>query len=115
MATTIPLPVGQQRIVLSLLCQGIPMSVRELVKALYSSRHDGGPDRADRVVIVTVRRLRQKLRPYGIDVLSIGEGRNTGIHGYMVDPDHVPLVKELFARASQVALQRARELAHAAA
>lgn len=109
MATNaIALPYGQQRIVLEQLSRGQPMSVPRLVSVLYGSRRDGGPEHPNRVVIKTIRELRRRLRPLGITVLSIGVGRNTGSHAYVVDPDHLDKLRSLFAQQASQAIERAR-------
>jgi hypothetical protein len=96
----------QQRLLLRALARGHLMATEQLVAVLYGVRHDGGPDRPERVVREQIAAIRRCLEPYGITVLTIGKGRAS--RGFRVDPDHLPDVVKLLSNLSTIDIERAR-------
>ena len=98
----------QQKILLDHLrhCRGSPLPVERLVAVLYGAQWDGGPDHADVVVRIQIKKLRQRLSPYGIAILTIGAGR--GSQGYMLEPDHLDRLEALLVAMPQIDIDLAR-------
>ena len=88
--------------------RGIPLSQERIAAVLYGATWDGGPEFAAAAVRMHIRRLRQRLEPFGVKVLTIGAGR--GSEGWLVDPDHFEKLHGILeeAPALAVALARAR-------
>jgi hypothetical protein len=78
MDSTFDLPRLQssERVVLAALVSRKFVSNRAIADALYSLRDDGGPDDPSRVIAVFLTRLRQKLRPLGIEITVFEKGYN---------------------------------------
>ena len=85
----------QQRLLLEhfLGCRGIPLACGRVVAALYGSNWHGGPDDAAAAARMHVMRLRRRLAPHGIDILTVGIGR--GAQGWLIDPAHFERLRVL--------------------
>jgi hypothetical protein len=96
-----------QRVLLAPLMRGSPVPQERLISHLYGARWDGGPDCADVCIRMHIARIRRRLLPHGIDLLTIGMTK--GSRGYMVDPDHVDKLATLLAAVPVIELDQARE------
>lgn len=78
-----------------------PQSAFDIAAHLYQGRSDGGPNYPVNVIKVTICRVRAKLAPHGVNLLTIGSG-------YMVDPDHTERLRYVMAADKSAAIERAR-------
>ena len=93
MSAIYSLLTAQQLALLGPLCRRSPTPVQALADAIYADRADGGPDNADHVVRIQIQRMRERLEPHGIRILTfVGQG-------YMFDPQHVPKLNALMSPA----------------
>lgn len=95
---------AQQRILLDLLCCRSPIPTERLITNLYADRHDGGPETAWNVVRIQIQRLRKRLEPHNVKILTL-PGR-----GYMVDPHDIPAVESLRASSLDAEIACARAM-----
>lgn len=102
MSATASLLTAQQRILLDPLRRRSPTPAEHLVKALYGTRHDGGPDNAHNVVRIQILRMRRRLERYGVRILTL-PGR-----GYMVDPQDLPALEQLLEGSLAADIEAAR-------
>lgn len=94
---------AQQRALLAPLRRRSPVPVERLAEVLYSGRPDGGPEHAPHVIRIQIQRIRERLAPFGIRILTLSG------QGYMVDPAHVPALNQLLDGGSlEFELERAR-------
>lgn len=98
----------QQRLILEhfLETKGIALTRERIIAVLYGNDPDGGPDDADSAVRSHLKRLRERLDPYGIKVLTIGIGQ--GAEGWLVDPDHIMALAKLLEALPAMAVEVAR-------
>lgn len=96
----------QQRTLVNLLSQGKPVAWRAIDKALYEDRLDGGPTDPEGCIRSQIHYLRDRLAPYGIQILTMGWGCQA--QGYMIDPEHQATLNHLLAQADATAIARAR-------
>ena len=108
MAAHPPLFTPQQKLILEhfLETKGIALTRERIVAVLYGSDYDGGPDDAAKAVRNHILRLRERLEPHGIAILTIGIGQ--GAEGWMVDPDHIMKLFELLQALPAMAVEVAR-------
>ncbi len=109
MSTTPGLLTLQQRLLLEhfLGLRGIPLSCGRVVAALYGSDWSGGPQDAATAARMHVMRLRRRLAPHGIDILTVGIGR--GAQGWLIDPDHFERLRVLVKMLPAMDVDLARE------
>lgn len=98
----------QQRLLLEhfLGCRGIPLACGRVIAVLYGSDWDGGPEDAPAAARMHIVRLRQRLKPHGIDILTIGIGR--GAQGWMVEPEHYERLRDLMRSLPDIDVELAR-------
>jgi len=84
-----------QRAMIASLRSGHPVPTDTLVDAVYGSRSDGGPDRAEHAIRTQIYKMRLRLRELGVEIETIGYGR--GAIGYRVKPEHCPVLDLLIA------------------
>lgn len=87
--------------------RGIPLSRERIIAVLYGNDWSGGPEDAATSVRMHILRLRQKLKPHGIDVLTIGIG--PGSSGWMLDPEHFAQAQALL---SPITIDLVRSVTH---
>ena len=82
------------------------VNMDRMLCALYEDDPDGGPVYAQTCVRVQVARLRKKLIPFGIAILTIGRG--VAAQGYALDPSHLAALKRLLADRDRLEIEFAR-------
>lgn len=68
--------MGHQLIILDKLSRrvGRLVSSDDLIDAMYASHADGGPDKANGVLSVSMSRLKQEIAAFGWTIISVGRG-----------------------------------------
>jgi hypothetical protein len=94
----------QQTRLLEPLRKGHPVPVERLVAVLYADRPDGGPDDAIGVVQVQICKLRARLAPHGVTIVTVGRD------GYMVHPPHRERLSDLLASWLPAAIEQVQEV-----
>jgi hypothetical protein len=86
--------------------RGLILSRERIIALLYGGDWHGGPDDAAGAVRKHIARLRQRLEPHGIRLLTMGLGQ--GAEGWLVDPEHLGRLADLLAAAPAMAVEVAR-------
>ena len=81
----------QQAALLEPLRCGHPVAMERLIALLYGHRPDGGPDDPAGNIAVQISKLRARLAPHGVIIVTVGQA------GYMVHPDHRDRLTALLA------------------
>lgn len=82
----------QQSVLLEALRRGYPVSMPRLVTLVYGDRTDGGPDDPSGTISVQICKLRARLAPHGIVIVTVGRDG-----GYMVRPADLERLAHLLA------------------
>lgn len=99
----------QQSMLLEPLRRGHPVPMLRLIALLYGDRPDGGPDDPAGTISVQLCKLRARLAPHGIAILTVGRDG-----GYMVHPAHLERLSQLLAAWLPQAIERAATAEQAA-
>jgi hypothetical protein len=86
--------------------RGSRLPVERFISALYGGRSDGGPDFAAHQVRTQMHRLRRRLEPHAISILTVGPA---GAKGYMIDPAHYDRFESLLASMQAMDVDIARD------
>jgi len=99
----------QQRLLLEhfLGLRGVPLACGRVIAVLYGSDWNGGPEDAATAARMHVMRLRRRLAPHGIDILTVGIGR--GAQGWLVDPEQFERLRALVQMLPAIDVELARE------